>query len=161
MKEFFLTTIPNHHRLNPQQRGNQMQHLVGKTIQFTSKIEEMEAYPEKGMRARIVSVDEKDTHMKDLHDHMYIITFDYSEFDEFNEQFESANYYDKNSVACLTAREAKMYDVKERIYFGSPELWPLEDYFTTLDARQNELLKRFKKSRAESYVEWLESQIEV
>lgn len=49
----------------------------------------------------------------------------------------------------------------ELIYFGSPELWPFEDYFTTLDARQNELLKRFKESGAQNYVEWLESQIEV
>lgn len=138
-----------------------MKHLIGKIIQFTSKIEDMEAYPEAGMRARIVSIDEKDTHMKDLHDHMYIITFDYSEFDEFNEQFESANYYDKHGVACLTAREAKMYDVKEKIYFGSPALWPFEDYFNLLNTKQETLLSRFKESGAANYVEWLESQIEV
>lgn len=138
-----------------------MQHLIGKTIQFTSKIEDMEAYPEKGMRARIVSIDEQDTHMVDLHDHLYKITFDYSEFDEFNKSLESSNYYDRNGVACLTAREAGMYAPDELIYFGSPKLWPFEDYFTTLDVRQNALLVRFKESGATNYVEWLESQIEV
>ena len=138
-----------------------MQNLIGKTIQFTSKIEDMEAYPEKGMRARIVSIDEQDTHMADLNDHLYKITFDYSEFDEFNKSLESANYYDRKGVACLTAREANMYEPQELIYFGSPELWPFEDYFTTLDARQNALLARFKESGTTNYVEWLESQIEV
>ena len=138
-----------------------MQHLIGKTIQFTSKIELMESYPEKGMRGRIVSIDEEYTHMDDLEEHLYKIVFDYSEFDEFNKSLESANYYDKNGVACVTAREAGMYRVKELIYFSSPKLYPFEDYFTTLDARQNELLKRFKESGAKNYVEWLESQIEV
>ena len=138
-----------------------MQHLVGKTIQFTSKIEDMESYPEKGMRARIVSIDEEDTHMSDLHDHIYKITFDYSEFDEFNKSLESANYCDRKGVACLTARESGMYETKETIYFGSPKLWPFEDYFTASDDRQHELLKRFKESGAKNYVEWLESQIEV
>jgi hypothetical protein len=113
------------------------------------------------MRARIVSIDEQDTHMADLNDHLYKITFDYSEFDEFNKSLESANYYDRKGVACLTAREANMYEPQELIYFGSPELWPFEDYFTTLDARQNALLARFKESGTTNYVEWLESQIEV
>jgi hypothetical protein len=138
-----------------------MQHLVGKTIQFTKKIEDMEAYPENGMRARIVSIDESDTHSPSLHDHMYRITFDYSEFDDYNKALESSNYYDRMGVPCLTAREAGMYAPDELIYFGSPKLWPFEDCFTTLDARQNALLARFKESDATNYVEWLEGQIEV
>jgi hypothetical protein len=136
-----------------------MQHLIGKTIQFTSKIEDMGAYPEKGMRARIVSIDEQDTNRPDLHDHLYKITFDYSEFDEFNKGLESANYYDRKGVACLTAREAGMYAPDELIYFGSPQLWPFEDYFTVLNEKQNTLIARFKESGATNYVEWLESQI--
>jgi hypothetical protein len=136
-----------------------MQHLIGKTIQFTSKIEDMEAYPEAGMRARIASITEKDTHRSDLHDHLYVIEFDYTEFDEFNAALESSNYYDKNSVACLTARQANMYEPQEKIYFGSPELWPFEDYFTLLDGRQNSLIARFKESGATNYIEWLESQV--
>lgn len=138
-----------------------MQHLVGKVVQFTTKIEDMEAYPERGMRARIVSVDEEDTNRTDLHEHLFKIKFDYSDFDDFNKSLESSNYYDRNGNACLTAREANQYEQQEVIYFGSPELWPFEDYFTTPDTRQNALLIRFKESAATNYVEWLESQIEV
>jgi hypothetical protein len=136
-----------------------MHHLIGKTIQFTSKIEDMEAYPENGMRGRVVSIDEQDTHRSDLHDHLYKIAFDYSEFDEFNKSLESSNYYDKNGIACFTARQANMYEPQEIIYFGSPELWPFEDYFTVLNEKQNNLLARFKESGSTNYVEWLENQI--
>lgn len=137
-----------------------MQELIGKVIQFTPKIEDMQAYPEGGMRARVVSIDEQDTHRSDLHDHLYKITFDYSEFDEFNKSLESSNYYDRKGVACLTAREAGMYAPDELIYFGSPELWPFEDYFTVLGEKSNALIARFKESGATNYVEWLESQVE-
>jgi hypothetical protein len=136
-----------------------MQHLIGKTIQFTSKIEYMEAYAEGGMRARIKTISTRDTHRADLHDHLYIIVFDYTEFDEFNATLEQPNYYDKNGVACLTAREANKYEPQEEIYFSSPELYPFEDYFTLLDERQNSLIARFKQSGATNYVEWLENQV--
>jgi hypothetical protein len=136
-----------------------MKHLIGKTIQFTSKIEEIEAYAEKGMRARVVSINEKYTHRPDIHDHVYEIKFDYSEFDEFNKNLESSNYYDRNNVACLTAREVGVYEPVEVICFGSPQLYPFEDYFTILNEKQNNLLARFKESGATNYVEWLESQI--
>jgi hypothetical protein len=138
-----------------------MQHLIGKNVQFTSKIEEMEAYPENSMRARIVSIVEKDTDNADVHEHMYKITFDYSDFDEFNAALEAPNYYNKDGVACLTAREANMYKKQELIYFGSPTLWPFENYFTVLGEKSNALIARFKESGATNYVEWLESQIEV
>jgi hypothetical protein len=139
----------------------EMQHLVGKTVQFTEKMEDIEAYPESGMRARILSVCEQDTDKKDLHDHLYLIVFDYSEFDDFNRQFESNNYYDKNGVACLNAREANQYQMQETIYFGSPTLFPFEDYFTLLNQRQTVLLARFQESGSTNYVEWLENQVEV
>lgn len=138
-----------------------MQYLIGKTVQFTSKIDDMESYLEGGMRARIVSIDEEDTHRPDLHDHLYKIVFDYSEFDEFNKNFESANYYDRNGVACLTAREAGMYDQKDTIYFGSPELWPFEDFFILLSEKQTKLISSFKESGATNYIEWLEGQVDL
>jgi hypothetical protein len=136
-----------------------MQHLIGKTIQFTSKIEDMEAYPEKGMRARIVSISPDKVKSSDLRDHVYKIVFDYTEFDQFNATLEASNYYDRNGVACLTARQANMYEPQETIYFGSPELWPFEDYFILLNDRQCNLIARFKESGEPNYVEWLENQI--
>ena len=137
-----------------------MNELIGKVVTFTKNIEDMEAYPEAGMKARIARID-VDTSSTDLHDHMYTITFDYSEFDQFNTQFESANYYNRDHVACLTAREANMYQVREKIYFGSPKLFPFDDFFKVVDTRQAILIERFKASGESNYVAWLESQIAV
>lgn len=136
-----------------------MQQLVGKTVQFTSSIEDMEAYPENGMRARIVSITTRYTNVADINDHLYIIKFDYSEFDEFNKRFESSNYYDKNGNAILTARQANMYTVTEEIYFGSPKLYPFEQYFKVIDQARNTLIDQFKVSGATDYVQWLEDQL--
>lgn len=134
-----------------------MKHLIGKTIEFLVGIEDFECYPEKNMRARIISISERDTKSKDLYDHLYTITFDYSEFDDYNKAFESSNYWDKNGDASLTAREAGIYEVKEKIHFGAPELWPFEDYFKLLDPAVEELVNRFKQSNSSNYIEWLES----
>jgi hypothetical protein len=136
-----------------------MQHLFGKVVTFTPKIEDMESYAESGMRARVVSIDTQDTHSSDKHDHVYKIMFDFSEFDEFNRRFESSNYYDKNGSPTLTAREAGYYKEQDKIYFGSPEIWPFEDYFVLADAAQTELLERFKESGEADYVSWLEAQV--
>lgn len=140
-----------------------MHHLIGKEIQFTNKIEDMEAYPEDGMRARIVSIKEQDTHMEDKHDHLFIITFDYSEYDEYNKQFETANYYGSMNtrVADKTAREVGQYHLQEKIYFGSPELWPFDEYFTLLNEKSVALYNKFKASSSLNYVEWLEKMVDI
>jgi hypothetical protein len=136
-----------------------MQHLIGKVVTFSHKIEDMESYAEGGMRARIVSIEAKNTGSPDLHDHIYKIMFDFGEFDKFNRRFESSNYYDKNGSPTLNAREAGYYKEQEAIYFGSPGIWPFEDYFVLADAAQTELLERFKASGETDYVTWLESQV--
>jgi hypothetical protein len=139
----------------------EMQYLVGKIVQFTAKIEDIEAYPESGMRARILYIHEQFTDNEDPREHLYRIVFDYSEFDDFNRQFESSNYYDKDGVARLNAREAKQYQMQETIYFGSPTLFPFEDYFVFLNEHQKNLLALFKESGHDNYVEWLENQVRV
>jgi len=136
-----------------------MQHLIGKVVTFTPKIEDMESYAEGGMRALVVGIDATDTRSPDKHEHIYKIMFDFSEFDEFNRRFESSNYYDKNGSPTLNAREAGYYKEQEAIYFGSPEIWPFEDYFVLADAAQTELLDRFKESGETDYVSWLEAQV--
>lgn len=136
-------------------------HLIKKIVEFTPRIEEMEAYAETGIRARILSITAEGTSRKELDEHIYIIKFDYSEFDEFNTRYETANYYDKNGVPCLTARQSGFYNPQEKIYFGTPLKWPFEDYFNVVDSKTAELIKKFKESGAKSYVEWLESQVQV
>lgn len=136
-----------------------MQELVGKVIVFTKNIEDFENYAEANMRARIVRIDEETNLSRPLEDQLFVITVDYSEFNDYNRQFESANYYDKSGKPNLTAREANMYSVKEEFHFGSPQLWPFENYFIVADDHQARLLERFKASGAKNYVAWLESQI--
>jgi hypothetical protein len=135
-----------------------MHYLVGKFVEFAAQIEDMEAYPEPGMRAQIVSVN-ADTSFSDPKEHIYTIVFDYTEFDDYNKNFESANYYDPRGVACLTARQADLYRLRETIYFGCPDHWPFENYFTVLNAHQLVLIERFKKSGQKNYLSWLEDQI--
>ena len=106
-----------------------MENLIGKVVTFRPAIEDMEAYPEGGMKARIRKVCQEDTESDDLYEHVYQIVFDYSEFDQTNRNFESSNYYDSQGAAVLNAREAGLYSEIETIYFGAPEIRPFEDYF--------------------------------
>jgi hypothetical protein len=130
--------------------------LVGKSIEFNADIEEMEGYPEKGMRATIRSIrkggDNGDT---------CVIEFDYSLFDEYNKQFETHNYYGKDRVASLSAREAGYYKPQEKMYFYQGDVWTgkSDEYFSFLcDMNDLALLKeKFEKSGESSYMGWLES----
>jgi hypothetical protein len=136
-------------------------HLIGKEIQFTPGIEEFECYPEGGMRARIAKIETRDIDKSDLHEHLYLIYFDYTEYDEFNKRFETANYYGDDYVANKTAREVGHYKTVDEIYFGSPEIWPFENYFNVLNDKAAALVKMFKESGAENYVYWLESMVDI
>jgi len=137
-----------------------MEQWIGKRIRFTNKIEEMECYPEGGMRARIASIRSEDTDSTDLNEHVYRIEFDYSEYDDFNRLFESANYYGRDSVPNKTAREAGHYSKTETIYFGSPLLFPFENYFRLASEHHQKLHEQFRGSGEQNYVEWLEKQVE-
>jgi len=136
-----------------------MQHLIGKVVQFKKSIEDMEAYPENQMCARIVSIRGMYTDSPNPREHVYDIKFDYSEFDEYNARLETANYYGMDQIPNKTAREAGHYDVEESIYFGNPDIWPFENYFAVVDQNKNKLLERFKESGEENYVEWLENRV--
>ena len=81
-------------------------------VRFTSKIEDLEAYPEHNMGATIRKMD-----FVPNAEGVLKIEFDYSEFDALNAPMESSNYYDADGNACLTAREANMYQLRETIYF--------------------------------------------
>jgi len=85
--------------------------LVGATICFTEGILDLEAYPEPGMHATIKSVGPPDS------EGVVCIIVDYSQFDEVNKTFETANYWDGKGNACLDAREAGFYEKVEKLYF--------------------------------------------
>lgn len=135
-----------------------MKQFIGKNIQFKEAITEIDAYPEPGMRARIVSIEPVEVKNDPAYD-VYKIIFDYSEFDDFNTNFESSNYYDKRGQACLTARQAGFYNQVDTVYFGSPEFKAYEEFFTLLDEKKESLQARFRESGFKNYVEWLEEQV--
>jgi len=82
-------------------------------VEFTKKIEDYESCIDEGMRAIVTKIENPD---------MYDccpVHFDLNSFDTYNDGFAQHNYYDKNGVPCLSAKEAKMYPKNgiETIYF--------------------------------------------
>lgn len=134
------------------------QSFIGKAVEFKSGVEDLEGYAEKGMRATIMSIKKSGSD-----DDVCVIEFDFTQFDEYNKQFESSNYYDKkgNGEACLNAREAGYYKPHEKYYIFAGTSWDVntDDIFTFLcDMNDIALLKEtFEKSGESSYVSWLES----
>lgn len=90
--------------------------LVGSDVVFNDKINDYEDYPEEGMKARILSVSfDRNSHVADR---THRIEFDYSVHDAHNLVRETANYYDADSVPCLTARQAGFYREKDYFFIG-------------------------------------------
>lgn len=140
-------------------------HFVGKDIQFNHQIAFHEAYPEPAMRATIVSITPHvgNDKCEDPADLVFEVVVDYSKFDELNKAYEQANYYDQYSRPILTAREAGFYNVREKLYFGSPEYNDWDELFTVLDDGVAQLHAMFNTAINEgysgTYVNWLENQL--
>lgn len=120
-------------------------------VTFKPPILEQEGYLEAGMRGRLVAVSNEP-------DGIVKFRVDLAEFDDFNRAFESANYFDKAGVPCLTAREAGYYkDAKESIYAGAAD----EVDFCEVEASPRfALYAEFRQSAAgRSYVQWLEDRV--
>ena len=81
-----------------------------------------DCYADKGMRARIIGV-EDDSWRWEKEDRFEVIKgfkLDYSEFDEYNKQFEAANWYNsKTGLYDQTARESGHYNVNEVIFISA------------------------------------------
>lgn len=130
-------------------------HPAGLTVEFKAEILNKESYPEAGMRAKIVN------YAQCNHDDDVVsIEFDYSVFDELNKTFESSNYFDKNRVPCLNARQAGYYSPVETIYFDNSEL--VDSLFTVCSNNKVEIYQQYKDSGSSlTYVSWLESQLNI
>lgn len=120
-------------------------------VELSKGIEDCEGYPEAGMRGKIISA------VNDVDD-TTIVRIDFSEFDEFNKSFESANYYGGNGIANLTAREANQYKFVQEYYLDSTT--DVEYYFKNVSRKSISLYSAFEASRTTgSYVEWLENKV--
>ena len=120
-------------------------------VTFKAPILDKEGYLETGMRGRLVAVSNE-------HDDMFKLHVDLSEFDDFNRQFESANYYDKDGVPRLTAREAGFYKVpKDELYVGNDED---VDFCEVEEPGRLGLYETYRKVSANTtYVQWLEDRV--
>jgi hypothetical protein len=102
---------------------------IGKLVEFSDGIKFMETYSEPKMRAKIIDMfDDTDDH-PNKEDVVVRITFDYTDFDEYNKEFDRYNYYDQEDVPRLNARQAGFYKPVDKNYFGHPDLYPFETYF--------------------------------
>lgn len=121
-------------------------------VVFNKDIEELETYAENGMRARVVSAILK-------HDDVVMLRVDYSEFDEFNKQFETASYFNKDDGnPTLTAREAGYYIPQDSLYIDSNSEVP----FVVEDAARLKLYDQYLKDDKKSafgYTQWLEDRL--
>lgn len=116
------------------------------------KVEDLENYMEPGMRARVIGSVLQ-------HDDVVKLKLDFTEFDEFNKQFESANYYDRGGQPVLTAREAGHYTQKMDCYVMASD--DMEGYMTVTESGALALMKEYKDSEPHcTYVEWLETQVQ-
>lgn len=120
-------------------------------VTFQQPIQDMEGYLEAGMRGRLMAVSNQRDDMFQLH-------VDLTEFDDFNKQFESANYYDKSGVACLTARQSGYYkEPKEHFYVGNDQE---VDFLVIEEGGRLSLHQEFVKGGAgKTYVQWLEDRV--
>jgi len=103
------------------------------TVEFLPGVADLECYAETGMRAVIVSC-------RDVDNDVFRMGFDFRPFDAHNAALESANYYDKNGIPSLTARESGFYNPttpEEHIYFDA-DRGTLE-YFKLIENDSQEL----------------------
>lgn len=122
-------------------------------VTFKKAIEDKESYAEPGMRAQVVRAESTGD------DDVVRIKFDYEPFAAHNAVLESANYFDKEGRAVLTARQAGHYAPQEDLYFDLSEA--LADLLEVESGAAIEVYKRYLADpQGKSYVQWLESRLQ-
>lgn len=122
-------------------------------VTFKKAVEDKESYAEPGMRARVVRAEPVGD------DDVVRIRFDYEPFAAHNALLESANYFDKEGRAVLTARQAGYYAPQEDVYFDLSEA--LADLLEVESDAAIEIFRRFLAApEGRSYVQWLESRLQ-
>ena len=123
-------------------------------VEFGSRIEDAEAYPEKGMRAVVTAF------RNDSDGEVCRLVFNYEPYDAFNQAFESSTYNDKTGNPVLTAREAGKYNSTEELFFMRED--SLDGWMRVLDSTRLALYKKYQAENKDSstpYVAWLEDKL--
>lgn len=122
-------------------------------VEFVRGVVDLECYPEKGMRATILSILENSD--KDI----LKLRVSYEKFDEFNKAFESYNYFDKAGKPTLNARAAGYYNIEETIYVMAGD--KVETYMRVLNDNSTALYDAYRlEAPAISYTLWLENLVQ-
>jgi hypothetical protein len=121
-------------------------------LQCRKKIEDLESYPNEHIRLTTVSASINQ-------DDVVHLEVDYSKYEDYNSTVEQRNYYDKDHVPRLTAREAGFYRVQDTLYLMADD--NPNDYFEGVAVESQQLIKRFlaEKEDGETYGQWLERKL--
>lgn len=129
--------------------------INGATIEAEcrKKCEDLEAYVDGGMRLTIIG-------MVEDHDGVIKLQISYEKYEEHNKAFEKRNYYDKQGVPCLNAREAGYYTVKDTLYVMETD--DPNEYFISVSDTSNRWLRAYleRRNEGETYVAFLERWLE-
>lgn len=119
-------------------------------VDCLKKVEDLETYVEARMRLTIIDATPEDR------DGVIVLTVSYAKYEEINKTFESHNYFDKNGVACLNARQAGFFSVEDTLYVMNTD--DPNDYFIMLEDSANYWIQEYLKHRNkdETYVAFLE-----
>jgi hypothetical protein len=134
--------------------------FVGHDIEFNKAVEDTAecvtpVYPEKGMRASVLKCEL--TELCYRHGDVIALTVSYTKFDEYNKQFESANYYDEYGRPVLTAREANFYTETNTLYVD-PKVKICRLVTPELDNLVDEW-KNAKQDHGISYSDWVSQKL--
>lgn len=127
-------------------------------ILFTEDAAVYEGYAEVHMRARVVSV------VEDSSMGCFQLTVNFEEFDAYNQQFETASYFDENQVPRLTAREAGCYKPVDWMYVSlDGELCGFTVEDSSSAAAYSSSIAQYQRYKASgsslAYVQWLEGEV--
>jgi len=100
-----------------------------------------------GMRARLVKMNEEDNFTWQCY-------FDQTEFEEYNEPFMQANYYDKGGQPLLNAKEKGVWEMEENFFISD-----YKEFFKIIE--NNEIFKMFIADNGcnMNYIQWLEAKV--
>jgi len=123
-----------------------------------------DCYLEKGMKAKIISVENESSDSVDgCIDEVFKFVLDFSDFDSFNMIFETANFHNNETGEYdLTASVAgyKPKDFKESVFHSITHGKIFFDICD--DDKTSKLINKYKTSDFNgSYVEWLESLVDI
>ena len=124
---------------------------VHPVVTFCEAIGDLEGYLEEGMRGRIVAA-------KAGRDRLIALEVALDEFEAFNRPLESANYFNEDGRACLTAHQAGCYTGRESIWVDADGSFG--HLFAVEPDDRIAIYQEYRAQGAElGYVQWLESAV--